>query len=337
MKRKFERKVAIFLAYCSSPDGYRQLKSIFGGGKTEICATVNQIMDYMQELYTKYVFLPPIENVDEWRKMAVEFERRTGFPDTAGAIDGTLIRMKKPANDDTFFCRKGFPALNVQAVCDNSKRFIYVAIRSGSTPDCSVFSRSQFGRNIESTIPFGMHLVGDGGYSLRNYMMTPYPTEKKDEYSYYILDKDERHYNYVHSVTRMVIEMAFGILKMRWRALNYELPFTNHSSNVKLIISCIILHNICINEKDNSYFDIHPFTEADLQREREEQDRLQGLAKAARQAYENQKTQNGENSTTQENLVDEENPAELKVGQQKRELLCELMKRIKGRIKHYTA
>eukprot|EP01135_Chromosphaera_perkinsii_P002253 Nk52_evm39s221 gene=Nk52_evmTU39s221 len=265
VRKRFERKVALFLAYCSSPDGYRQLKSVFGGGMTELCESVNLILEYMQELYPKYVSMPSADNPEAWKTLARQFEMRTGFPDT------------------------GFPSLNVQAVCDNNRKFVSIAIRSGSTPDCSVFSRSVLGKNIEKTIPSGMHLVGDGGYSLRSFMMTPYPSEKKDEYSYIILEPEERHYNYVHSVTRMVIEMAFGILKMRWRVLKYELPFTNHASNVKLIVTCTVLHNICICERDNAYIEAHPFTEEDLRREREEQNRFREGVQTARDAYDNHK------------------------------------------------
>eukprot|EP01135_Chromosphaera_perkinsii_P005690 Nk52_evm22s358 gene=Nk52_evmTU22s358 len=164
--------------------------------------------------------------------------------------------------------KKGFPALNVQAICDNRRRFLSISIRAGSVPDCSVFSRSKLGRYTYEQIPRGKHFVGDAGYSLRDFMITPYSYGKKDDYTFFVLDKFERNYNYVHSVTRMVIEMAFGILKMRWQVLKYELPFVDavdaprkQQKNSRLIVACCVLHNMCIETQDYRYFEMHPFTE----------------------------------------------------------------------------
>jgi DDE superfamily endonuclease len=47
-----------------------------------------------------------------------------GFPGVVGCIDGTHIPVKAPRNDrDSYINRKGFPSINVLAVCDEKTRF----------------------------------------------------------------------------------------------------------------------------------------------------------------------------------------------------------------------
>ena len=46
------------------------------------------------------------------------------LPNVLGALDGTLIPIKAPAEDEpVFVCRKGYHAINVQAVVDSTLRY----------------------------------------------------------------------------------------------------------------------------------------------------------------------------------------------------------------------
>ncbi|XP_052270434.1 putative nuclease HARBI1 isoform X2 [Dreissena polymorpha] len=69
------------------------------------------------------------------------FFQKCGIPNTIGAIDGTLILIIAPAaNEAIYVCRKGFHAINVQAVVDNKARFIDIVSKwPGSTHDASAF------------------------------------------------------------------------------------------------------------------------------------------------------------------------------------------------------
>jgi hypothetical protein len=58
--------------------------------------------------------------------------------------------------------------------------------------------------------------LGDSAYPLKTWLYTPVRKP---------IDDADNNYNYRHSSTRMAIERAFGILKMRWRVLHVELRF----------------------------------------------------------------------------------------------------------------
>lgn len=49
--------------------------------------------------------------------MKLGFYQRAGIPGIIGAIDGTLVPIIGPTvNEDVYVCRKGFHAVNIQAV-----------------------------------------------------------------------------------------------------------------------------------------------------------------------------------------------------------------------------
>lgn len=53
------------------------------------------------------------------------------FPNVIGDIDGTLIPIIAPEdNESDFVCRKGFHAINVQAVADDSLRYDFFMVYS---------------------------------------------------------------------------------------------------------------------------------------------------------------------------------------------------------------
>ncbi|EEY54699.1 uncharacterized protein PITG_20369 [Phytophthora infestans T30-4] len=62
-----------------------------------------------------------------------------GFPGVVGAVDGTLIAIPRP-DFEGWYCRKGFPAVNVQAVVDHTGAFRSISIRSGSNNDQSLWN-----------------------------------------------------------------------------------------------------------------------------------------------------------------------------------------------------
>lgn len=127
-------------------------------------------------------------------------------------------------------------------------RFIDVFVGyPGRCHDASVWRSSPIRKAIVTKkikIPPECHLLGDGAYPLEMFLMTPY---KDNGY----LTQEQKKFNYVLSSTRVFIEQAFGILKKKFRILNY-IELQNIALAKQIIMACLVLHNIIIdNEKTN--------------------------------------------------------------------------------------
>ncbi|GFY71433.1 retrovirus-related Pol polyprotein from transposon opus [Trichonephila inaurata madagascariensis] len=106
-----------------------------------------------------------------------KFYREFGFPGVYGALDCSLIKILNPGGSlaETFRCRKGFFALNVQTVSDPNLCIRNIVVRwPGSTHDSTVFDHSYLRAHLETEVPSSYHLLGDSGYHLRSYLMTPF-------------------------------------------------------------------------------------------------------------------------------------------------------------------
>ncbi|KAE9023914.1 hypothetical protein PF011_g3750 [Phytophthora fragariae] len=86
----------------------------------------------------RYAVMPAVQ------EHAVEqgFETIAGFSEVVGAIDGTLIKIPRPRDFEGWYCRKGFPAVNVQAIVDHKGAFRSLSIRAGSSNDQSLWNGS---------------------------------------------------------------------------------------------------------------------------------------------------------------------------------------------------
>ena len=93
---------------------------------------------------------------------------------SVGCPDGTIIRIKRPEDVEGWYYRKLFPATNMQAVVDHRGRLMSYCLRPGSCNDQSVWNRSNFSRTFMTSILTGYHILADGGYSIRPWLITPY-------------------------------------------------------------------------------------------------------------------------------------------------------------------
>lgn len=135
-------------------------------------------------------------------------------------------------------------SINVQAICDANHVFTDVVCRwPGSTHDSHIYKSSGIyihlhGRNF----PANSYLLGDSGYPLEHFLLTPILSP---------LTREECRYNDNHRKTRKVIEMSFGILKSRFRILHKTGGVIGYQIEkcVQIIMCCFILHNFARKNK----------------------------------------------------------------------------------------
>jgi len=165
-----------------------------------------------------------------------------------GALDGLAIKIRKPAvgevdNALAFYNRKGFFALNCQAVCDSSYRFTFVScVAAGSTHDSTAFELSSLSRFLKSPASSSLNgkwIACDEAYAGGDHLVVPWSGRN--------LSQSKDCFNYWLSSARIFIEQCFGMLVARWGVLWRPLRVpVDRMGNI--VILCCKLHNYIINE-----------------------------------------------------------------------------------------
>ena len=123
----------------------------------------------------------------ESRLCKLDFYQNERWPSIVGLIDGTQIPLYTPfhpADEAVYVNRKGFHAINVQIVCDrNLKIFNLDAGFPGSCHDAYILRNSHVWERFESNNMPNSWLLGDSGYPVKSWPLTPFlnPTNQAQE------------------------------------------------------------------------------------------------------------------------------------------------------------
>ncbi|XP_053395214.1 putative nuclease HARBI1 [Mercenaria mercenaria] len=232
-----EIQVLVTLRYLAKGSFYSEVADLHGVSRSSVCHAVESVVTAINDKLDTIRFPLEILNCTKY-----SFYNKCGLPNVIGAIDGTLIPIQAPAeNEAAYVCRKGFHAINMQAVVDSNMRFLDIVARwPGSQHDSFIFNNCGLKDVLESA-DLG-YLLGDSGYPLRSYLMTP------------ILNPSsvaEVNFNNHHSSGRSVVEKAFGVLKSRFRCLHKSggCLMLKPSKCCKVAEACVRLHNFCIDRQ----------------------------------------------------------------------------------------
>jgi hypothetical protein len=182
---------------------------------------------------------------------------RTGFKNISyarvmdgfvGELDGYLMRITAPSqaqcgNVTAYFsghyCSYG---VNLQAMCDADCRFTFFSLAApGKTNDNVAIKKTSLPAWLE-LLPPGYFIAADFAYSIMEHLVTPFSGPQR------FLERNDN-FNFFLSQLRIRIEMAFGLLVMKWRMLHT--PINVKFSNLRKLVSGIItLHNYCINNRE---------------------------------------------------------------------------------------
>ncbi|XP_046544229.1 putative nuclease HARBI1 [Haliotis rubra] len=214
-----ESQVLLTLRYLGKGGFLSEIGDLHGLDKSSVSRSFHCMVNAICTVLDNITFPWSLE---QQTKVKQDFYRVGHFPKVLGAVDGTLIPIKRPSPNEeaAFVCRKGYHAINVPAICDSSLRhqinvenvhhFSFtnvVAKWPGSTHDSLIWTNSQVGMKMEETAPDGW-LLGDSGYACRPWMLTPLADPQT---------KPEQRYNAAHIRTRNTVERAFGVLKSKFR------------------------------------------------------------------------------------------------------------------------
>ena len=249
-----QKRVAIALWRLGSGNSYRSTAITFGIGKSSAIKICHSFSEAINRRKNDFISLPVHE--DDIKETISKFEEKLDFPHVVGAIDGTHVEIKAPLlNPADYFNRKQKYSIVTQAVTDSRMLFLDVSTGwPGSIHDARVLRLSGVFREIENgtilTRPVTVInrtnvrplILGDPAYPLRPWLMTPFPAGG-------VLTAAQQRFNYRLSKARVIIERAFGKLKSRWRCLLKQLEESTDRVP-QTIITCCILHNICIHMDD---------------------------------------------------------------------------------------
>lgn len=203
---------------------------------------IHKVSRSLAKLGTQFIKMP--STVSETSEVVRGFYEIAKFPRCIGAIDCTHVKIQSPGGNEAeiYRNRKGYFSMNVQTICDASLQIRDIVARwPGSSHDSTIFNNSMIRGKLESG-KFGNHvIVGDGGYGIRPFLITPLTAPQT--YAENIFQEAQIR-------TRNPVERSYGVWKRRFPVLALGLRLTLDRVQA-IIVATAILHNIAIrfNEK----------------------------------------------------------------------------------------
>lgn len=236
-----EKQILLTLWYLGGTDTITKIADRFGLSESTVIMCRDRVMSTLITLSDQLIKWPNQQEMNEEQNV---FQIRNGFPNIVGAIDGTHIKIKAPKDHpQSYVNRKNFHSLQLQCVCRHNMSFSHVFTGfPGSCHDARVLKNSDLWESGLSKCNMIYHILGDGAYPLRRWLLTPFRDNGH-------LSPQQKKYNHYHSSNRVVIERAFALLKSRFRRLHF-IDTTKVATAVDIIMTCCILHNLCIMEND---------------------------------------------------------------------------------------
>ncbi|KAK6487166.1 protein ANTAGONIST OF LIKE HETEROCHROMATIN PROTEIN 1-like [Huso huso] len=246
---RLDMRVAITLWRLATNVENQTLSHLFSFGRS----TVGKIVIDVCKAIVK-ILMPRVIRFYDTEDIVEGFQRKWGFPNCGGAVDGCHFpNLCPPFSATEYYNRKCYYSVVMQAVVDY--RFCFTDINIGGPGkihdarelrNSILFINGQAGALfIEITrdycgVPVPVVILGDPSYPLLPWLMKPYHEQN---------DLRKRTFNYRLSRTRMVVECAFGRLKGRWRCL---LKHNDHSiDNIPTVIAAYcVRHNLCESQSE---------------------------------------------------------------------------------------
>lgn len=156
-------KIFVALRYYASGSFQNVMGDGTGIHKSSVCRIIADVTNELCRVRNTFITFP--QNAQDIMQTKEAFHDIGDFPNVIGAIDGTLISILTPHEDEhVYVSRKGGHSLNILAICDASTKFTYVVAKyPGSTNDSFIWRHSRLCQMFnDGAIPSGW-LLGDSG------------------------------------------------------------------------------------------------------------------------------------------------------------------------------
>jgi hypothetical protein len=181
----------------------------------------------------------------------------SAFSSASGGIFGNCIgaiKIKSPCASNmiqdpgNYFCRKGFYALNVQAICNKYRQVLWMSTgHKGSTHDSTAFLETNLFKILVENADWledrGYFIFSDSAYPLMGHLLVPYSDATSQS--------PEDAFNFWLSNSRINIECAFGEIVMRWGIFWRKLVFDIQHVG-KIVTAAALLHNFLVDERESN-------------------------------------------------------------------------------------
>jgi len=248
------------------------IRILTGGSYLDLVPLFGLVQSYIYKVFDQFVvwviatFEFPLVKMlrqQQWNvlhEFAQQFSEKSGgaFYGTFGSLDGIAVRITCPRRKEVpdpgnYYCRKGFYALNVQAICHKNKRFLWCnPMNKGSSHDSSAFGGTKLIELLKELSTQlrkeGLFMVGDSACPVYSFLQVPY--DQKEVLDDPIGAKDA--YNCFLSADRIWIECAFGEFVMRWGLFWRALRFDSVGKCGRVIYAAMLLHNFIVESRMSS-------------------------------------------------------------------------------------
>ncbi|GBG68879.1 hypothetical protein CBR_g3577 [Chara braunii] len=246
-----EQKFAYALIRWATRGFYRQSNHGVGMRLASALRSNKDVADAIIKEYPNVVAFPEgrrLQNVMD------AFERK-GFPGCVATIDCTHLYIEKPKKEHVacYYDRTGQFLRRSCAI--TSAAFLMSLSVVPSWHDIRALKLSTLTSDYDNIVgilhgepatlrdgsSIDPYLLGDTGYPLLSWIMTPHPTNRSRSPEHVVFDD-------MYTTARSCIEHTFGFLKAIWRNFGRR-----HINNLKIIckvfMACCILHNILLDHK----------------------------------------------------------------------------------------
>ena len=258
-------RLALTLSKLAHSEADRKVGTLFGVPEGSVNLAFHQTIDVLFNIVRPRC-LPELTG-NGIRTAMHMWEAAGAPPGCFGAIDGIQIKFLRHGGNlrDYWNYKHRTYCLGSLGVALPDLRFLYFYSGCpGCINDHAMFNECGLGKAFrEQTGPFvqafeeaGIHeifpdvgtppwMFGDGGFALRPWLVNPFPGEQVGE---------KRRFNYWLSSHRQTVERAFGVLLGRWGILHKGGLAYDHFMAMKIIQTCVALHNFCMERRQTDYW-----------------------------------------------------------------------------------